>query len=445
MTDPCAPGRIIGASTVAAASARRPPATTVRTAALLIGLPLFVGSFQYVIDAPPAYLLSKAWPVLTAPLAIWAALRLSPCFLPLLLGACAWLMAFAAFISVAQLGNDAVGALAASVKIWPLSGALGGLACLTLMRPTDDDMRRAICILAAATFGFLIGAWVLAPSSAFEKGIEHTKVFLSDPERGRRINAPSMFAILGLFALNRAFWRRPAVWKAALMLAGLLTLMLIYKQRAQIAGTVIGLVLGAVLSMKRWRAPAFAALLALILATAVPAWLWLQDSVIESLGGSLSMRQEEARAAVAFLNAEPWRWITGVGSTTRIGEVSLGDIVGMDFFFLSDLGWLGVVFEYGLIGAALMLALHLTAIRLCWNAARSGAPLQQALFDYSLFLLVVSPIVSVVLSPGELATCLALGAWWAGGLRQNTSDPAICRVRVRRMIRTSSCSDQLRI
>ena len=35
------------------------------------------------------------------------------------------------------------------------------------------------------TFGFLIGAWLFAPDALFQQGIEDTKVFLSDFERGR--------------------------------------------------------------------------------------------------------------------------------------------------------------------------------------------------------------------------------------------------------------------
>ena len=404
-------GRVIGAVPPPCTSRR--PGLNGTIVALLVGLPLFAGSFQYVVDLPFAYLLSKAWPFVTAPLAILGASRFRPSYQPLLLATWAWLVAFAAFMGIAQLGNDAIGAVAASVKVWPLIAALAGLAALALLKPTDRDLLWAIGLLAALTFAFLLAAWFLAPAPAFEQGIEHTKVFLADPERGRRINAPSMFAVLGLFLLNRSLWSRPAVWKAVLILAGLVVLILIYKQRAQIAGTIVGLSLGAVLSLGRWRMPAFAVLTAAALTCVVPAWLWLQGPIVESLGGSLSMRQQEASAAIAFLNEQPWRWITGVGSTTRVGEVSLGDIVGMPFFFLSDLGWLGVVFEYGLVGAGLMMALHLTAVRLCWGAAASGSPLVQAVFDYSLFLIVVSPIVSVVLSPGELATCLALAAWWA--------------------------------
>jgi hypothetical protein len=165
------------------------------------------------------------------------------------------------------------------------------------------------------------------------------------------------------------------------------------------------------LSLRRWRGPAMMMAAAVVMAAAVPVVLWLGQDAVDSLGGSLSMRQIEAEHALAFLNDQPWRWIVGVGSATRVGDVTLGDIVGTPFFFPSDLGWLGVVFEYGVIGAGLMLALHLLAIRMAWEAARSSGVLGAAVLDYSLFLLIVSPVVSVVLSPGELATVLAL-SWW---------------------------------
>lgn len=391
-----------------AASGR--PASVGRTAALVLGLPMFAGLFQYVIDVPALYGLAKVWPVLALPLTLIAALRLKPGYQPLLLAACAWMLAFVPLISMAQLGNDLLGAVASTAKIWPLTGALSGVAALTLLKPSEGELLRAIMILCGLTFGFLVGAWFLAPDAAFNQTIETTKVFLSDIERGRRINAPMMFAILGLFVLNRSFWARPALWKPALIGLGLIVLLCIYKQRAQIAGTGLVLILGAALSLGRWRGPALTGLAACGLAAIIPALVWLQGgSAAEGLGGSLSMRQTEAAAALDFLNDQPWRWVTGVGSATRIGGVTLGDIVGTPFFFPSDLGWLGVTFEYGAIGAGLMLALHLCAVRLTGHAAKGRGVIGRALFDYALFLVIVSPIVSVALSPGELATVLALG------------------------------------
>ncbi len=380
------------------------------TLGLVLALPMFAGLFAYVVDVPPLYGLTKIWPVVTAPLALFAAWRLRPDFQPVLLIACAWLMAATPLIGVSQLGNDVVGAVASSVKVWPLIGALGLTGILSLASPTEADLRCAVIVLAVLTFAFLIDAWLFAPEALFHQTIEDTKVFLTDPERGRRINAPMMFGILGLLLVNRAFWRHPAVWKAATVLLGLVAMILFYKQRAQIGGAVAVLGLAGALSLGRWRGPVIACGIAVLIACAAPVSWWLGQNAADSLGGSLSMRRIEAEAAVRFLNDAPWRWITGVGSATRIGDVTLGDIVGTPFFFPSDLGWLGVIFEYGVIGAGMMLALHLIAIRMAWQAAKGGGDLARGVFDYAVFLLVVSPVVSVVLAPGELAVILAL-AW----------------------------------
>ncbi len=395
----------------------QPPAAsaTVRirwglTLGLVLILPMFAGLFAYVVDVPALYGMTKIWPVITAPLALLAAWRLRPDFQSLLLVTFVWLLGATPLIGVIQLGNDVAGAVASSVKVWPLIGALGATGLLWLARPTEPDLRRAVVILAVLTFAFLIGAWLFAPEALFHQGIEDTKVFLTDPERGRRINAPMMFGIVGLLLVNRAFWRRPAVWKAVVVLLGIAAMIVCYKQRAQIGGAIAVLGLAGALSLGRWRGPVIACGIAVLIAAAVPVSWWVGQNAADSLGGSLSMRQIEAEAAVRFLNDAPWRWITGVGSAGRIGDVTLGDIVGTPFFFPSDLGWLGVVFEYGVIGAALMLALHIVAIRLAWQAARCGGDLARAVFDYAVFLLVVSPVVSVVLSPGELAVILAL-AW----------------------------------
>jgi hypothetical protein len=388
-----------------------------RTVALILTLPTFAGVFAYVIDARLLYALAKVWPILTTPLVVLALWRLKLPYAPIVLVICTALLAVTPFIGVTQLGNDTLGAVASGAKIWPLTSALSGAAVLWLIRPSPEDVQRAVVVLAAITCGFLVGAWFLAPDAAFAQTIETTKVFLSDMERGRRINAPMMFGIFGLFLLNRSFWARPAIWKPVLIVLGLVAMFTIYKQRAQIGGTVVVLALGAVLSFGRLKCPVLLVAAAVAIAAVVPASLWLQDGVADSLGGSLSIRQIEAEAALRFLNDQPWRWIIGVGSATRIGGVTIGDIVGTPFFFPSDLGWLGVVFEYGMIGAGLMLALYLLAIRMAWRAAQDGHVIGRALFDYAVFLLVVSPVVSVVLQPGEVGTVMALSWWLTTGLR----------------------------
>jgi hypothetical protein len=378
---------------------------------LLIATPLFCESFQYVVDCPPLYALTKAWPLLTAPLAVFAGARLALPYKGLLLVAVAWTLGASVLTGVFELGNEGVGALAPTLKVWALLNGLSFAGVLALVRPTPRDVARMIGVLGVLTFVSLAAIWMLVPTSAYEGTIESTKVFLHD-DRGYRLNAPMMFGVLGIFLANRSFWRRPKMWKVFAIITAFGLLVCIYKTRVLILGAGAGVVLGAVFSAPRRRPLIMALLAAFALAGAVPAWTLLHsDALTKSLGGSLSIRQIEFGKAVDFLNAAPWRWLTGVGSATRVGDVTLAERVGTNFFFPSDLGWLGVVFEYGLVGAGLFAALHLFAIRLGWRAAQTGSIAGAVIFDYSLFLLIVSPVTSLALAPGEMTACLAL-AWW---------------------------------
>jgi hypothetical protein len=82
-------------------------------------------------------------------------------------------------------------------------------------------------------------------------------------------------------------------------------------------------------------------------------------------------------------------------------------------FFLTDIGWLGVIFEYGVIGALLMLLVHLAGWRQAISWGRPDDPLSQAFGDYIVYLLVGSAVYSVVFTPGELTTTMALSYYFS--------------------------------
>lgn len=94
--------------------------------------------------------------------------------------------------------------------------------------------------------------------------------------------------------------------------------------------------------------------------------------------------------------------------------------------FLTDIGWLGVMFEYGAVGVLLILLVHIAGLRITLRWSRGGDPMTCAFVDYIVFLLVESAIYSVVFTPGELTTILALAyyvhrqtpAIYGGGLSQ---------------------------
>ena len=118
-------------------SDRRPQGGALLTVLLLI-LPLFCETFQYVIDIAPLYALSKVWPLLTLPLAVIGVGRLDVPAKPLLLAAYAWVFGATPFLSIVVLGNTLAGAVTTTVKVWSLLTVFSLAAALQSLAPTTS-------------------------------------------------------------------------------------------------------------------------------------------------------------------------------------------------------------------------------------------------------------------------------------------------------------------
>jgi hypothetical protein len=303
-------------------------------------------------------------------------------------------------------------------------------------------LRRVLAGLGIATFVIMVLLWVLAPDRAYGGGDVVTKLFMYDPERGRHIYMPMFFGLLGIFTLNRSFWHRPRLWKPVVLVIAFVLMLVIYKERATIAGAGLALILGSAMCMGRWRWAAFAALAVGGGVAVYFAIAHLQSATAasgaSSLGGSLAVRSVSVATAWSYLSADPLRWLLGVGATTRFGDITLAQLFGNAMFFLTDIGWLGVMFEYGVIGALLMLLVHLAGLRLAFLWARADDPLSQGCVDYIIYLLIVSAIYSVVFTPGELTTVMAI-CWFLHRQRKTyggeTAQPSMPRPRQNAMAR----------
>jgi hypothetical protein len=93
--------------------------------------------------------------------------------------------------------------------------------------------------------------------------------------------------------------------------------------------------------------------------------------------------------------------------------VTLADIFKSEQFYLADIGWVGVVFEFGIVGALLVAAVYAAGLVVTTRAGAGGDPFVQALSSYVLFMIVTSAIYSVVFTPGELATVVAMSEYLA--------------------------------
>ena len=384
------------------------------TGALLLLLPMLFQSFHYMIDVGPLYLLSKGWPLLMLPFALYglAFLRLPyAVFYALLL---AYVMGVTPFLSVVQLHSSFAEAMVATNNVWPLIYYFAGSAVLHILRPAPAQLRRAILILAGVTFAAFWLLWLLAPVSAYRSSPTESQVFYFEFERGYRVVLPIGFAAIGLFHTARRFCEDRRLWRLALLAAGFLTLALIYKQRTSIAASAaITLYILSGVLRPRWRA----LLIGIAAAGGAAAAVLQPPGLTESLGSSLSIREHSASLAFDFIRDDPLRWLFGAGSTTAYNAVTLQDILGFDFFYVTDLGWLGVVFVYGLAGAALIACFDLASWRLAVAAGRVGGAWLQAVGDYALYLLMVSAVYSVVYVPGEMATIAAIAVYGLRAIR----------------------------
>lgn len=377
-------------------------------AVLLFILPVFAECFHYYSELLPLYALSKAWPILTLPLTIRGLAKLDlPCkyiyviFLAYGLGV-------TPLVSIMQLGNDFFGSIATTVKIWPITYYFGLSVMLLWISPVPDRVRRACVVLGIATYVLMLMLWILIPDAWYTDNSSQGKLLLTDDERGNRIYMPMFFGILLVFYLTRSFMKKPHVVKAMGIVLAFALMLWIYKQRAAIGCSILICGYAAFSSLSpRWKRAALAGVLVL-LPFAVIAAINLGGNAAQDLGGSLSVRQTSLAQAFGFLGDQPLRWLFGVGATTRFGTVTLADIFQNADFYVSDLGWAGVAFEYGLVGSLLIMTLFVTGFLAARTAAkRTGHCLDLALSDYILYMLATSAVYPLTFTPGEL--CVAMG------------------------------------
>lgn len=383
--------------------------------ALLALLPVLMQVFQYLLDVRPLWALAKASPILLLPLALYG-LLVRPPHVPLYLLVLFYVLLVAPVLSMLQLENNLVEALGTTLKVWSFTFYFVAVGALVLLRPDEAVLNRAFLTLAALNFAILWFLWIVMPATSYVTDSQLTSLFLWDYERGPRIMLPLAFGVLGLFWLARHFSARPGIWQPALVLLALVLMLTIYKQRTAIAAVVVMVLWGAT-GRLRQRYPLLFWSLALggasLLALLLPIVLGIRESPVQAgLGGSLEVRQHSAALLTRYLGESPWRWIFGIGSATDYSDVNMKEIFRSSFFFMSDLGWLGVLGEYGVLGSLPILAIYLVGLRETARAAgASPTPLRLALQDFVGYLLLVTLIYSVVYTPGQIATVTGIAVY----------------------------------
>lgn len=385
----------------------------IRMVTLLAALPLFASTFHYAPDAGPLYALSKLWPVLTLPLAVLGYIRLKLPARVLYVTAMAYLISVPPFMAMLYWNSSLFEALLTTVKFLPFSFYLSLSMMLAWLRPTAAELRQSITALGTLTFGLMAALWVLMPAGSYRTDYGAGTIFLGDDGvRGARIQMPMFFGLLLIFQLGRDLARSFRLIDMAKLALCYALLLIIYKERIPIAFSVMIIALALATGLMRSRLGGVL-LMGFLGAGALALGVMLLglDSVETKLGGSLSVRIDTAILAWNYISDNPLRWIVGVGSTTLYAAVQMSDLFRDPFFVLADIGWLGVIFEDGLLGVLPILAIYLVGLIITQMDARNDDDLTLALADYAVYIVASSLIYSPTYLPAEIAFVTAMAVY----------------------------------
>ena len=393
-------------------------------------LPLFFQLYHYKAETGPLYALSKVWPVLLAPLVLLGMLTLRLPDGPLYIAVIAYSLVVPVLLSMVYLPNGLVDALLSTIKAWPLTFFFSVAALLWLLRPSEAAVKRGALLAGAATYAIMLLLWVTIPEEWYQPGLT---MFSWDEGRGSYIRMPMMLGVLAMFWLGERFVREWRIWQLVLAVASVVAMGIIYRARLPtgVCVLLLLLILASPLSRNwRWGLGALAALPAVAAAVAIAPDL--PDILGRTFDASLFIRIRSSTIAWDWITSDPIKLILGSGSTSSFSDITLADFFGNAEFWLTDIGWLGVVMEYGLIGTAMIVALHIRALTAA-HAVRKDSAFRAALADYVLFEILCSVVYSVMYAPGPVVTVAAL-AWWlrlrdeAGMAEDQPGWPAVARV-----------------
>jgi len=399
------------AASPAPAAVADPRVRWAMVAALLVPVAMFAGIFSYIKQLPPLWALSKLFPVLTLPLALLLLRWARPPATRQLLVSVGWLLIVPSIVAIWTFQQSFLIGLTAQVKLLPILFFFSFLALLRWWRPTMDEVTATFLLAGALTIIALILLWALAPQSWYIAPYDPaTSPMLTTDNRGNRIRMPMYFALIGIFycyrrALAGHGWR----WIVPAAVGFALTI-LIVRQRTTVIGLAGVVAINAfVLAGPRTRVLLAAAIpLALAALFSVPYLATVFDT---SRASGFDVRWITTVKAVDFLGLNPLAWLFGVGTISPLDRTGLMEYFN-HFFFLADIAWLGVVFEYGLVGALIILAIPLRGMAMIHGARRQAdTPFLAALGDYILFALLTSVFNPLTLAPGEVAIILSLAVY----------------------------------
>jgi hypothetical protein len=308
-------------------------------------------------------------------------------------------------------GQPLLEGIMAQVKLTGIFYYFLAFSLFAFLKPNIKDFEKTFVYLGLGTLIiYTLVNLFINPASVWTK---ESDIVIKDSLRGYRFRLKDVFIIIYLFyALGKFLAGRQKMIMATLIILILLYLVVYQEERAELLSIVA--VLG-------WRfitkSSAVVKSFFVILVSGVFILIVLYPDKFSGLLSSVDTTSLQTRAntfgiTYRFISSGFTNFLFGAGNLNSLWKGGFESLYGENFF-LSDIGWGGIVFEFGFLGAILCFIAYLKILKDVENTNKKyNSFLLSAFTDYilaRLILSVISPHIPYFI--GIYATLLAISVY----------------------------------
>lgn len=398
---------------------------------------LFLFTFQifyYAIDVYPLYVLSKILLPISAlfisyvlALGFFLKGRIYPHFV-FLSGVFFFLVPLSALMGYINFDQPFLKGVAAQLKLVPLFFYGLTISTFKKLHVTEKDFMYSMVILGIISLLSYYSIQLFFDMASWS--YDESRVVLYDPTRGYRLNLSVVFIVIFAFYLYRRFLEERKWVLVLFLVPSMIYLVFFWKQRVELIGVMLTLLMISARSFTR--RPAVIFTFVFVVGGTLLFFPIIDYFQSDALGYSAALRMDTIEVIIRVLSKNTASLFFGVGNLLRTEDLNFQSLYGPNFW-PADVGWLGIVFEYGIAGSLLLAYIYILLVRSSyWYSARETPLIILALRDYVYMTLIISPLVPYIpYLIGLHTTILSIFIYYNNNLcfRGNTHDK-VCRSRV---------------
>jgi hypothetical protein len=392
--------------------------TNLRIILLFICFLFLFQIFYYAADFYNLYIVSKIlFPIITLVLTY---LTFIPYFLNrkslypytwILVGSFFYFVISASLMAYLNYQQSLIDGVASELKFIPIFFYFATILIFEKAKVSIRDIQKSFMLISVVSLIAYIYFSIFYPE---DMAIAGSKVFLHDSVRGYRIILPLTIIEIYLFYICRKSFIEFHWINLLYVFMVFVYLIYFYKERAELIGIFLTIVFTNREKLGKHLKATFIILcvLGITLLLLLPR---LEHFQINNIGESAQLRLKTAGVITNVLSNNYISVIFGVGNLLKTNTANFQSVYG-EFFWPSDVGWLGIVFESGILGVFIIFYILKILLKESADYRMETTPtILLALRDYVLLTIILSPMIPPLFyNIGIYATIMGIFVYFNG-------------------------------